>query len=84
MFSPATVALLAKGRAQVHVEGSETPPCASKAEYVCVEVFEDAVPVRPNAQTEPELTRADIKRVLRELSYFGLLSRKLGFGVEAD
>ena len=49
-----------------------------------MEVFEDAVPVRPNAQTEPELTRADIKRVLRELPYFGLLSRKLGFGVEAD
>ena len=83
MFSPATVALLAKGRAQ-HVEGSETPEYASKAEYVCLAVFEDAVPVRPNAQTEPELTRADIKRVLRELSYFGLLSRKLGFGVEVD
>ena len=80
MFSTATVALLAQGRAHNHVRGGETVLYAAMAEYMCREIFTLA---NSTSQTKYELTRGDIKRAFRTVQFWDLC-RKLGFGIEGE
>ena len=80
-FSSATVARVAQGRANIHVQDSEILRYTAVAKFVCREIFivmrED---MKHHAHTHGETTREDIRRALRT-RYVWDVCRKLGFGV---
>ena len=69
----------------MQVTQSEAVRYAAMAEYICREIFACVAALHEgegnDSKTCHEMTRADIKRVLRDRPFFNLC-RKLGFGVE--
>ena len=87
IFSPATAALIAQGRAHIHVRDSEAVRYSAKADYMCREFFARVVAMREGGSHDSkachETSRADMKRALRGWPFFNLC-RKLGFGIEGQ